>query len=153
MTRLSINFTLEELLVSQKAAREGFTEQFEPPPDIVSNLTRLAGHLEIVRAILGSVPLIVTSGYRCQRVNDAVAGSSRTSAHMLGLAADFTAPRFGTPIEVCRRLAQTQKLEFDQVIYEYESWCHFAVGPGDRRQLLSKFSGDPQYHPGIIVRP
>jgi hypothetical protein len=151
MIKLSTNFPLSELVVSQTAAREGWDEQFNPPPDVLENLGRLAQGLEVVRALLNSNPIIISSGYRCPRVNTAAKGA-RDSAHLLGLAADFTCPKFGTPIEVCRRLAATQHLEFDQVIYEYGAWCHFAVGPGIRRQCLSKFTGDPTYYLGLMEK-
>lgn len=140
--------------MSQRAAREGWAEQFNPPKEIVDNLRRLANELEVVRAILGGFPIVISSGYRCPRVNAAV-GGAKESAHLLGLAADFTCPKFetGKVIEVCRRLAATKHLNFDQVIYEYGAWCHFAVGPGIRRQCLSIFHGDPTYYLGILEAP
>lgn len=151
---LSVNFALSEFLDSQTASREGFTEQFNPPVEIIDNLKKVAGSLEVVRALLGSNPIKISSGYRCPRLNAKINGA-KESAHLLGLAVDFTCPKFGkgTPAEVCRRLASTQHLEFDQIIYEFGSWCHFAVGPGARRQLLTIFHGDPTYHLGILDNP
>lgn len=150
--KLTTHFSLDELTVSETAARLGiFPEQFDPPPEIVANLAKLAGQLEILRAILGSNKILVSSGYRCPRLNAATEGSSKTSAHMLGLAADFIVPGFGPPLVVCRRVVDTKHFEFDQVIFEYGRWCHLGVGPGDRRQALSKFAGDKTYYPGIIA--
>jgi len=168
---LTTNFTLEELTVSQDAARAGIAEQFDPPEEILNNLHKLASSLEVVRALLGSVPILVSSGYRCPALERILTKADFAhwcanrslpvddtswalylagKAHPLGLAADFTAPRFGTPIDVCRRVATTTHLEFDQVIFEYGRWCHFGVGPGTRRQALSKFAGDSVYHVGIL---
>lgn len=153
---LTRHFSLAELTVSDTAARDGIAEQFNPPPEIVENLTALANQLEVVRILLGSKPILISSGYRCKALNDRISGSSNTSAHMLGLAADFTCPGFGTPIDICRRIVATSYLEFDQVIYEYGRWVHFGFGGfngKNRRQALSKFSGDHRYHVGIIEKP
>jgi zinc D-Ala-D-Ala carboxypeptidase len=152
MTKLTTNFTLEEFLVSDTAAREGIDEQFNPPPEIVANLTKLANTLEVVRALLGSVPIIVSSGYRCPRLNAAVKGSSVTSSHLDGLAADFTAPKFGDPLAVCRKIAASTHLDYDQVIYEYARWCHLGVGAQMRKQALSKVVDQP-YQVGLIAAP
>lgn len=154
MIRLSANFILDEFLESQTATRKGYREQFEPSPEVVANLGALAQRLEVVRAILGSVPILISSGYRCAKLNnDPDVGGDPHSAHLTGFAADFTAPKFGTPLEVCRRLASTKHLEFDRIIFEYGRWCHFAAGPGNGKQLFSKFFGDRDYHPGIIEAP
>ena len=152
MGNITTNFSIDELLASQTASRHGWSEQFNPSPMVLDNLMSLAQGLEIVRALLGSNKMVISSGYRCARVNAAVGGSSN-SAHMLGLAADFMCPKFGKPIDICRRLAATTNLEFDQVIYEYGNWCHFAVGPDRRRQCLSKFANDPTYYLGILEAP
>ena len=63
MTRLTPNFTLEELTHSDTALRLGIDNT--PPPDIIPNLIVLATGLEAIRAVLG-VPVNVTSGYRCE---------------------------------------------------------------------------------------
>lgn len=151
--RLTTHFWLDELLKSDTAARLGIAEQFDPPAAIIENLTTLAKQLEVVRAILGSTPILISSGYRCERVNDAVPGSSRESAHLQGLAADFIAPSFDTPAAICRRLNTARNLEFDQVIYEYGRWVHFGLRPQMRKQVLSKFVGDPVYHAGVLEIP
>lgn len=122
--KLSPHFQLSEFTHSQAAARLGLPN--EPGPAALNNLRRLAQHLERVREVLGGVPLIISSGYRSVEVNRAVGGAAR-SAHLAGLAADFTAPRFGTPREVCRALAKAG-IPFDQLIYE-GTWVHFAVAP------------------------
>ena len=62
------------------------------------------------------------------------------SQHRFGLAADFTAAHFGSAYEVaCAILASP--IQFDQMIYEFESWVHISfVRREPRRSVLSIFS-------------
>lgn len=144
---LSEHFTLEELTFSQTAARLGIAN--EPPPRIVENLTFLASRLEEVRALL-KAPMVVSSGYRSPALNDAI-GGSLTSQHRYGLAADFVAPRFGSPFEVASALAASS-LDFDQLIHEYGRWVHISfVRREPRRQTLTIFNPG-RYTPGIHPR-
>jgi hypothetical protein len=148
--RLSRHFTLEELTASRIAAREGIDNT--PAPAVRRNLRRLARVLEQVRSLLGGAPILVSSGYRSPALNAAV-GGSRASAHTAGLAADFTAPAYGPPLEVARRIAASN-LRYDQLIYEYGVWVHLGLAPGrrkPRRQNLSIFKGTG-YLPGIVSR-
>jgi hypothetical protein len=134
--QLSEHFSLEELTVSQTAAREGLDNT--PGSAELRNLRSLAEVLERVRSGLGGAPVLVSSGYRSPAVNAAVGGSS-TSAHMKGLAADFIAPQFGTVLETARAISRMD-IAFDQLIYEYGRWVHLGLAePGrtPRRQLLS----------------
>ena len=143
---LSTHFTLGEFLRSETAARQGIDNT--PPPEIVHALERLAANLEDVRRLLG-VPLHISSGYRCLALNRAI-GSKDTSAHVRGRAADFEAPEFGTPLDVCRAI-QASDIDFDQLIYEH-TWTHFglaAPGAGTRRQSLTLLRGGG-YANGII---
>ncbi len=145
---LTPNFTLEELTASDAAVRLGIDNT--APSDVLPNLVRLAQMLEQVRAMLG-VPIIVTSGYRSPEVNKAVGGSS-ASAHCDGRAADFKAPDFGTPMEVCRRIARSQ-LAFDQLIFE-GAWSHIAIQRFEEKPrmhlLTAHFDGGPAtYTAGI----
>jgi uncharacterized protein YcbK (DUF882 family) len=81
--------------ISQTAARMGIDNT--PTPEILKNLRIMAAKLEEIRSLLG-VPVLVSSGYRCPALNKAV-GGSKGSAHLLGLAADITAPSFGTVLQ------------------------------------------------------
>lgn len=150
-TVLSEHFTLEEMILSQTAAREGIDNT--PSPAIVENLRRLAAVLEEVRALLGGTAVLVSSGYRSSALNKAIGGAQK-SAHMSGLAADFTAPRFGTVIEVARRIAASS-IVYDQLIHEYATWVHIGLsetGVAPRRQNLSIFKGTG-YLNGILDKP
>lgn len=133
---LSEHFPLDEMIESANADRLGINNYPDEPA--LENLRHLTTVAETVRTLLG-FPMKVTSGYRCPELNAATPGSSKTSAHTLGLAMDFKCPQFGTPLEVCRAIAASD-IEFDQVIHEYGSWCHFAVAPAGsagRRELLT----------------
>lgn len=146
--KLSPHFTLGEFLRSETAARLGIDNT--PPPEILRELQRLAENLEDVRALLG-VPLHISSGYRCIPLNRAI-GSKDSSAHVRGLAADFEAPEFGTPADICRTL-YASAMPFDQLIFEH-TWVHIAwpaAGSGPRRQTLTLVAGGG-YVPGIVER-
>lgn len=133
---LSPNFTLAELTASQEATRRGIDNT--PGPTELANLYRLAACLEEVRMLAGNVPLMPSSGFRCKRLNRAI-GSDDTSAHILGLACDFTAPRYGTPLQLARLVADKGPWFIDQVIYE-TTWVHVGLAPANvqpRRQVLT----------------
>lgn len=129
---LSEHFTLAEFTFSQKAIRFGISN--EPNKSEIENLKHTAEGMERVRTILGNLPIHITSGFRCLRLNAAV-GSKATSAHVDGYAADFICPSFGTPLEICRKLAESD-LVFDQLIHE-GTWVHISFAPSSRKQVLT----------------
>lgn len=143
--KLSIHFDLSEFTHSQTAIRRGIDNT--PDDTILTNLYRLAQTLEQVREVLGK-PIIISSGYRCPELNAAI-GGSKTSAHMKGLACDFTCPAFGTPYAVALEIADSV-VEFDQIIYE-GTWVHLGLSDNPRRQLLTaRFpNGKAVYEMGI----
>lgn len=136
---LSLNFTLDELTVSQTAARLGLSNV--PPAAVVSELRRLATTvLQPLRDRLGR-PVVVSSGYRSPAVNTAVGGAV-ASAHLSGRAADITVPGM-TALEVCQTI-RAMGLPFDQVIHEFRAWCHVAIAPpgvAARGELLTAIRG------------
>ena len=123
------HFTLEELTRTDTGIPNA------PNADQLANLERLAATLERVRSILGGSALIVSSAFRSSVVNRAVGGSA-TSAHLQGLAADFTCPSFGPPLRVCLAIEESG-IEFDQLIHEYGRWVHLGIGPKERGQVLT----------------
>lgn len=128
---LSPNFTLEEMTVSQSAARRNIDNN--PPTDVLARLKRTAHGLELVRAIVGC-PIVVSSGYRSPLVNQLV-GGARNSQHLLGGAADITAPGFGAAADLVRAIVDSD-IQFDQCILEYGAWCHISFDDTPRRQAL-----------------
>jgi hypothetical protein len=116
---LSQHFTLEELTVTNHRTLDN-----TPDAVALANLNRLALFLEEVKAVLGGKPIMVSSAYRSKAVNDAV-GSRDTSQHRLGCAADFRVPNM-TPDAVVRAVIAS-KLDYDQVIREFDSWTHISI--------------------------
>lgn len=130
-TKLSPNFTLEELIHSETAVRRGIKNEVNPV--IQNNLTIVAANMESVRELLDCNPIIISSGYRNMEVNRIIGGSTK-SAHMLGWAVDFICPRFGTPKQIVAKLKDSN-IKFDQVIEE-GTWVHISFAPERRRQIL-----------------
>ena len=143
---LSNSFTLEALTFSETAVRRDLDNT--PNDEQIANLTELAQALERVVLLL-NFPVHISSAYRSPKVNAAVGGSP-TSAHMEGYAADFTCSEFGSPLEVCKAIAQSD-IGFDQCIVEGGSWCHLSVDPRMRRETLTaRFAGGKAtYAPGL----
>jgi zinc D-Ala-D-Ala carboxypeptidase len=136
--RLSDNFSLHELLASQVATRFGYTEQFNPSPQVIYNLKLLCVHvLQPLRNSL-EYPLRVTSGYRCPRLNEQI-GGSRNSQHLQGKAADIMDVYNGNSF-LLQTIVQ-MGLPFDQVIDEFGmAWIHVSYDAFRTRQhLLQSF--------------
>jgi zinc D-Ala-D-Ala carboxypeptidase len=135
VTSLTEHFTLEEFIDSQTAARKGLNNVPALGSPERANLTRTAETMEKVRALLGDKPILISSGYRSPQVNAAV-GGSKSSAHMSGLAVDFSCPGFGTPKAICKKLEPHMKaLGVDQLIHEYDTWVHLGLTQGAPRHM------------------
>ncbi|MEX3690592.1 D-Ala-D-Ala carboxypeptidase family metallohydrolase [Paraburkholderia sp. BR14263] len=138
--KLTPNFTVEELSISETATRHGISN--DPGPAELANLLRLAVTLEDVRTLLGDRPVIVTSGFRAPGVNRLVGGAAN-SDHPRGLAADFICPGFGSPLQICATIEKSRAIEFDQLIFE-GTWVHLSVpaqGRQARQQVLTAYFG------------
>ena len=129
---LSPHFTLEEMTVSQTAARRGLDNT--PSAAVIAKLRKTAQGLEGVRVVLGGAPIIISSGYRSPAVNSAV-GGARKSQHLTGEAVDFTAPRFGSVVEVFNAI-KSSGIKYDQLIQEFGSWVHLSFSETPRGQAL-----------------
>jgi len=145
--RLTVDFHLSEFLHSEKAVRLGLDNT---PDAVVLAAIRnfLAPGMQDVRDLIGA-PVIISSGYRAPQVNAAV-GGARDSQHILGLAADFIAPFFGTPLQVARAIVAS-RITFDQLIQE-GTWVHISFSAKPRRSVLTaKFTnGVASYSPGLV---
>lgn len=128
-------FTIEELTHSDTAISKGIDNS--PTMQEEQNLVALIENvLDPLREAYGR-PLIVTSGFRCEKLNKAVKGSS-TSQHRFGQAADIRSKE-DTKSENKKifDLAQELNLPFDQLIDEYDyNWVHISYSPRNRRQVL-----------------
>lgn len=130
---LSNNFSLEEFTRSETADRLGIKNR--PLFEHVLNLSYLASRMEAVRRLLGDRPIVITSGYRCHKVNIAVGGSA-TSDHQRGLACDFIKP-LGYSNNELKDLFLSKFGNFDQVII-YPSFIHLGLGSQMRRQVITR---------------
>ena len=128
-------FTIQELTKSATAQRKGIKNV--PDTTITQNLTALIDNvLDHLREAYGA-PIIVTSGYRCEKLNKVVGGAA-SSQHVKGQAADIRSIKDSRDqnkrlFDLIREL----KLPFDQLINEYDyDWVHVSYGPRNRRQVL-----------------
>lgn len=161
-TKLSENFTLEELLVSSTAKKYGINNT----PDAVSkaNLTLLCNKLlQPIRKAYGK-SIIVSSGYRCPSLNARI-GGSKTSQHMKGQAADIN-DGAGYKLGGEARYEANAKLfaliykigGYDQLINEFPDakgrpqWVHVSYNPMLKKQrgqalVAKKVNGKTVYLP------
>lgn len=128
-------FTLNELIKSDAAKRSKINNT--PNKQEENNLIALVENiLDPLREAYGK-PIIVTSGFRCERLNKLVNGS-KTSQHRTGQAADIRTVE--DTVEENKKLfdlIQELNLPFDQLIDEYNfDWVHVSYSPRNRRQIL-----------------
>jgi len=135
---LSKSFTLNELTKSQEATRLGIDNT--PNEEHILNLKLLCENiLQPIRDFYG-MPLSVSSGYRSPELCEAI-GSSRTSQHTRGQAADFEI--FSVPNKEVADFV-VKNLEYDQCILEFwnenepnSGWIHCSFNSaGNRKQYL-----------------
>lgn len=153
--QLSKYFTLAELTPSSTAKRLGIKN--EPTPAHLECLKGLATNiLDKVREHFGK-PIWISSGYRCKALNDATPGSSATSQHCSGEAADLDQDGRGTGVSNKMVFDYIKDhLNFDQLIWEFGSdvnpdWVHVSwesTGK-QRKQVLrcTRVNGKPVYSP------
>ena len=132
MNYLTNHFSLAELTHSVTAEQHGLDND----PKCVDerlNLVMLARSLEQIRLVIGNLPLLVTSGFRCKELNRLVGGAD-ASAHQQGRAADFHCPGLegGTEklFKVAVALARSRPYFADQIIWERgrrSHWVHLSV--------------------------
>ena len=137
-------FTIEELCHSDTAIALGIDNK--PNEEIKSHLVQLINELlDPLREAWGSA-IKVTSGYRCARLNRALKGSSPTSAHLIGYAADLV-PSNGDITEFKKftvKWLKENNIAFDQAICETNGkgvqWLHlglFNLAMKQRKQILN----------------
>lgn len=105
-----------------------------PNAEAKAALKRLAVEvLQPIRDAWGK-PIVVTSGYRCPKLNACV-GGVKNSQHVLGQAADIKAsnPADNGKLFACiRKLVQQKQINVGQLIWEYGSkttpkWVHVSL--------------------------
>lgn len=111
-------FTFEELLHSNVALQN---DVLNLPPrhdasKIYSNLVVLVDNLLDPIRERFAVPMTITSGYRCERLNKLVGGVDN-SQHMKGEAVDFWFPSFSHKEMIEAFFEIAENFNFDQLIY------------------------------------
>ena len=153
--KLSKYFTLAELTPSGTAKRLGIKN--DPTPAHLECLKGLSVNvLDKIREHFGK-PIWVSSGYRSKALNEVTPGSSATSQHCSGEAADLDQDGRGTGVTNKMVFDYIKDhLTFDQLIYEYGTdanpdWVHVSwesTGK-QRKQVLrcTRVNGKPVYTP------
>lgn len=138
------NFKESEFILSRIASEKGIDNT--PTEEIKKQLLFTAAGMERIRALLKD-PIIILSGFRSEKLNDAV-GGSKNSQHIKGEAVDFVCPYFGTPKEVALQLNQwINVLGIDQLICE-GTWVHVSFTLKPRGEALTLING--KYLKGIV---
>lgn len=144
------NFTIGELIQSSTASRLGIDNN--PTPIVRVHLTETITLLESIRAeweeycaehSLGTPAIRVSSGYRSPELNKAV-GGVKTSAHVLGYAADLI-PVNGMQDEFEKFMSEVfarKGYAYDQIIVENSKtarWVHVGYKKADGSQRRQCF--------------
>ena len=137
-TKISKNFTLEELYASSTAKAKGINNT--PTPQAIINLTYLVSKVLQPLRVYAQEPIKIGSGYRSPALNRAVEGVSN-SQHMTGQAADLC---IDGNIEKGRKWFDLirRNLPFDQLIWEKNLktgsyWVHVSFNAeGNRGQVI-----------------
>lgn len=150
--KLSQHFDLYEFTRSQTAARKGIDNT--PYPAAINSLTVLCDEvLEPAREHFG--PIRISSGYRCERLNDLIGGSS-ASQHKLGQASDIEAVQVQTGNYELAWWIEQHCL-FDQLLLEFwnqddikSGWVHVSYNnPEDNRQMTGRIRSGFGYIEGL----
>lgn len=134
LKKISKHFYLRDLIQSKTAENLLCLEQYKPSTDSQRNLEALARN--ILDKVKDEFPeVVITSCYRCERVNNAV-GGARNSQHIKGQAADLYLWDYDPLLQFCK------KLDYDQLI-DYGHYLHISFRLGYRRkQFISLVSPD-----------
>ena len=140
------HFTINELIKSDKAKEKNIDNT--PSEEIKKKLLILIDNcLEPIREIFGG-PIIVSSGYRCEKLNKEVGGAS-DSQHMKGEAADLQ-PQSGSLKSLCKAIIDFG--DYDQFIIERprnKTWAHVSYkGVNNRHEIL--YYDGKKYYPLTI---
>lgn len=130
---LSPRFSFEELTFT---SQNSFLKQNQIlAKEYLFELTLLANYiLEPARALLNT-PLIITSGFRCIALNNAVGGGCN-SQHLKGQAADFV-PREMDINKAYQILKESKLINYGQLILE-KGWLHISLGAPFRSLAASR---------------
>lgn len=127
-------FTINEFEKSEKACQLGIDNTI--PSIQKKNIEKLVNLiLDPLRETL-NVPIIISSGYRCPRLNKALEGAPN-SQHMDGLAADITFKKKDVDCYRAFCLLDSPNHPYRQYIdqciyYEYRGFIHVSISKNDK---------------------
>ena len=128
--QLSKNFSLAEMVASGTAKRMNIDNT--PNEEVLGNLTKLAEEvLQPIRDAWGA-PVVVSSAYRCPKLNKAVGGVTN-SDHKFGCAADIHTLSDKVVdnkklFDLIVKMADDGKISCRQIIDEYGyNWIHVSI--------------------------
>lgn len=132
---VKLNFTISELLKSDTAQKFGI-KNIPTSTEIYDNLLLLIINvLQPLREYIKK-PMIITSGYRSQLLNQKVGGVD-TSQHCKGQAADFIIKGMSIPAII--EAVKKSGIEYDQCINEYNQWVHISFNKEKNRKQILKY--------------
>jgi zinc D-Ala-D-Ala carboxypeptidase len=135
--KVSKYFSLSEFTDSAIAKRLGINNN--PTPEHLENIKFLSINvLDKIREYFNTV-IYLSSGYRSSILNSAVKGSSKTSQHSLGEAADIDMDGSNKVTNKMVFEYIRDNLDFDQLINEFDySWVHVSLKRKgkNRKQVL-----------------
>lgn len=144
--QITKNFGWAEMERSSTAVRLGIDNRV--PEKYRENMERLCKEvLQPIRDAWGN-PIVISSGYRCPRLNKAVGGAAN-SQHAFGSAADIhtvenTLTENKKLWDVIITLATTGKIKCRQIIWEYGKkgvgmkWVHVSVNDSEHARQENK---------------
>ena len=135
--KLTKNFSLEELTRSDTAERKGIDNS--PTAEHIHNLAALCEN--VLQPLRDKVKhsIRVTSGYRSEKLNNAI-GGSKTSEHSFGKAADIKLIIDGeNKSEILYLSILEMGIPFRQMIWEFgdeetPSWIHISFNKEDNKK-------------------
>lgn len=142
MIRVSKHISLDEAIKSPTA--NSLKIDNTPTPEILEAMRKVANNcFEPIREHFG-IPLMVTSFYRCEKLNKAIKGA-KNSQHLKGEAIDFVAQHTYSDKNLEILNWAKDNLNYDQLINEYPDakgrpcWIHISFAKdvnNNRKQFL-----------------
>lgn len=131
-----LNFSLKELTHSDIAKQNNIDNT--PNIEQCDNLLNLIFYcLQPIRDKLKR-PMIITSGFRCPKVNF-FAGGAINSGHLNGTCADFVVK--GMPVEQAYQFIKKSGIKYTQLIQEKGKWVHIQYDSSNLKNENLKFDG------------
>ena len=120
---MAIYFNIKEMTKSQTA--ELYHIDNNPNEKVIGNLKKVMYILDLTRTYMGK-PILVNSGYRCEKLNEMVGGVQK-SMHTKGLAADIRTKEKEDINKMFEFLKKNQK-DFKIIeLIKYANFIHMGV--------------------------